>query len=630
MNEETFLELCRKSYGQSFIHVFELALSVSRKYLAGQKRLSGDSVFEHNIRTALILLENKASPELIIVAILHKILVYCPEKEIEENFGKDILNLIKGVDEVKHIKSKNEKLEADALRKILLTTLKDVRVIFVKLANKLDNLQSVEVLSKEEQKNIAEEVLEFYAPLANNLGLEKIKVSLEDLAFKVLKPQKYQEVANFLEESKEERAEEIAPFIELIKKAAAGKVEIIKIKGRTKQIYSIYKKIVERKVSFNQQYDLLGIRVIVPTEKDCYTLLGILHEKFEPLEERLKDYIANPKPNFYRSIHTGLRLPSGKTIEVQIRTEEMDEFAEQGLAAHWRYKGLKSDQFFEKKISWLKEVLDLQKEEGNKEFLETAKVDVFGDKIYCYTPKGNVKELPSGATILDFAYLVHEEVGNHTVGGKVNGRLVPLRHELKQGDVVEILTNKSQRPRRDWIKLVKSGKTRQKIRKLLKEYEKLPALHFRSLKPIAAEELGVLVESSEFPAAICVLAKCCCPLPGDRIVGIATKRRMISVHKDGCRAALKEEKRWITVNWKQTFNQKINFFIIAGERSGLLADLLNTIANASFEVKEAKAKFVGAGNAECSFLVVPRDLEHLIILIEKIKRIKGIKRIYFG
>ena len=289
---------------------------------------------------------------------------------------------------------------------------------------------------------------------------------------------------------------------------------------------------------------------------------------------------------------------------------------------------MKSDQFFEKKTAWLKGILELQKD-GNQEFLELSKVDVFGDTIYCYTPKGDVKELPKEGTILDFAYLVHEEIGNHTVGGRVNGKFVSLKHELVSGDVVEILTNKSQRPRRDWLKIVKSASARQKIRKSLREHEKLPALHFKQIKPITTEEQGILAEAPEFANAVCVLAKCCYPLPGENIAGLATKRRIISVHKTDCRAALKEEERWIEAQWKNGFNQKIRFYVTADERSGLLADLLNTIANTGFEVKEAKAKLLSPTLAECSFLVVPRDLGHLKELVTRVQKVRGLKKVYF-
>ena len=379
-----------------------------------------------------------------------------------------------------------------------------------------------------------------------------------------------------------------------------------------------------------KQYDLLGIRAIVSTEKDCYSLLGLLHENFEPLEGRLKDYIANPKPNFYRSIHTGVKTENGKILEVQIRTSEMDEFAEEGIAAHWRYKKLDSSESFEKKIAWLRGILDLQKDESTKEFLETAKVEVFGDSIFCYTPKGDVKELPKGATILDFAFMVHEDVGNHAVGGRVNGKFVPLRHTLEKGDVVEVVTNKSQHPHLSWLKIVRSGRTRQKIRKFLQDFKHLPSFHYRALKPLGEEsEQSVLTESTEHPHAVCVLAKCCTPLPEDNIVGFITKRRVISVHNIECRQAEKERERWVKVNWKASFGQKIKFLVNATERSGILADLLHTIAYAGFEVKEAKAKLLDLGNVQCSFLVIPRGLEELKELVRKVKKVKGVRKIYF-
>ena len=367
MGQESFLQLCREQYGVSHEPIFQAALAFSQKYLSGIKRLSGDSFFEHNVRVAEILAENKVSPEVVIAGLLHGVLKHAPEKEIEDTFGKEILALLKGVEEIKLVKSKNPQLEAEALRRILLTTFRDVRVIFVKLATKLDNLRTIGVLPETDQKRIAEEVLEVYAPLANRLGLEKIKNPLEDLALQILSPEKYQEITQFLEQSREQREALLIEVIQLVKNIAAGNVEVLKIKGRSKHIYSIYKKMTQRKVPLQEQYDLSALRVIVPEVKDCYTLLGLLHEKFEQVEGRLKDYIANPKPNFYRSLHTALKLPHGKFVEIQIRTPEMDELAEEGVAAHWRYKGLKSVQYFEKKIAWLKGVLDLQKE-GHQEF----------------------------------------------------------------------------------------------------------------------------------------------------------------------------------------------------------------------------------------------------------------------
>ena len=628
MDTAQFLSLCRQQgYSEQNEQRFQAALTLAHQELTSKLRLNNESCFEHNLRVGLLLVENKADPETIIAGLLHS-LFYLKEK-IRLQFGEEVWLLVLGGEEIKTIKSKNKQLEAEALRKIFLATLKDIRIILVKLATKIDNVRTIEALPPAEQKRIAREALEVYAPLASRLGAERMRVELEDLAFKVLQPQKYREIANFFAESREERERAVTEAIHLIQKLCHHTVSLLNIKGRPKHFYSIYKKMTQRGVNLRQQYDLLGLRIIVADEKDCYLVLGLLHENFMPVEGRLKDYIANPKPNLYRSIHTGVRLANGKVLEVQIRTPEMDEFAEEGIAAHWRYKGIKSEELFEKKVAWLREVLKLQKELESSEFLEAAKIDLFGDEIYCYTPKGEVKELPLGATILDFAYSVHEQVGNQAVGGKVNGKFVALDHALAAGDVVEIMTNKNQRPRRSWLKIVKSAKSRQKIRKTLKEHEKLAPLHYRQLKIVSAEEQGVLVEALETPTALCTLAQCCSPLPGEAIAGIPTKRRVISVHRQDCRAVEKEQERVQNVRWKNTFNQKIRFTLTAEERSGLLADALHTIAQAGFEVQEAKAKLLGSGIATCSFLIIPKDLKYLQELVYRVKKLRGIKRIDF-
>lgn len=630
MDESTFLALCsEKGYPQHAVILFEEAVKLAQSFLIDKKRLAGDSLFDHNLRTATILVENKAAPEIVLAGILQGIQQEYKEQEIAATFGPEIIQVLHGIEEIKAIRAKNRQLDAEGIRKIILTTLKDVRVILIKLANKIDNLQSIRVFSLEEQTRIAHEVLGIYAPLASRLGVEKMKIQLEDSACQILHPAEFKQIQDFLRQSSEERQAQAQQLMEKIKEIAQGQVEIIKMKGRPKHIYSIYRKLQTKGATLHELYDLLGVRVIVPEIKDCYTVLGLLHETFEPLPDRLKDYIANPKANLYRSIHTAVRLPNGKTAEIQIRTPEMDEFAEEGIAAHWRYKGIKSEQSFEKKISWLRNVLDLQQDLGTKELLETVKVDIFGDKMYCYTPKGDVKELPVGATLLDFAYLVHEDIGNHAVGGRVNGKFVPLKQVLVLGDVVEIVTDKSQRPRRGWLKIVTSARAKQKIRKSLKEHEKLPALHYHVLKSEIAQEQGVLVQSREYAHALCGLAQCCSPLPGEEIIGIFTKRRIISIHRTDCHRAIKEQERWLNVQWKDTFNQRIRFSVIAEERSGLLAEVLHTIASAGFEVKEAKAKLVGNNNVECSFTVIPRDLEQLKELITRVKKVRGVRKIVF-
>lgn len=606
---------------------FKKAIIFAKEVLLSKKRLSGDTFFDHNIRVANILAENRSSPETIIAGLIHATIKYVPEEKVETSFGKEILYLVKGVEDINIIKQKNENLTAEALRRVLLATIRDVRIIIIKLVDKLDNQNDVTVLEKKEYLRISQEILDIYAPLAYRLGLEKIRTKLEDLAFKVLKPKKYEDIQNFLESTKEDREQLISKIIDKIK--VGCDINLIKIKGRSKHVYSIFKKVVIRGVNLDEQYDHLGIRIIVKDEKDCYSLLGFLHEKFDPIQGRLKDYIANPKPNGYRSIHTAVFLESRKRLELQIRTEEMDEFAEEGLAAHWRYKGLKSDHSFEKRMAWLRGVLDMQKNTTAKEFLENVKVDIFTDEIYCYTPKGDVRYFPKGSTILDFAYTVHEEVGNHTIGGRIDGKFVPIKTELIEGAVIEILTSKKQLPRRNWIKFVVSSRAKQKIRKGVKKYQNLPAFHYRKFKPIIRDEHDSLVESLDFLNAVCVLTKCCYPVPDMDIVGIITKRRLISVHVPECRQAKKDQDRWVNVQWKETFNKKIKIFVDADDRSGLLADLLHTIASAKFEVSEAKAKFIGVGSSQCSFVIVPKKIEEIAKLVQRVKKVNGVKRIYF-
>ncbi len=633
----SFLEQKEDFYSSKDFSLFKKAIGFAKEYLSSQKRLFGDSLYEHNLRVAKILAENKASPETLLAGLLHGIVKFVSASEVEEAFGagvKEVLEIVQGVEDISKIKLRNEQLAAEALRKVLLATVRDVRIILVKLADKLDNLFDVEVLGKEEVQRICQEVLEIYAPLAYRLGVEKVRVSLEDLAFKRLHPKKYSEIQHYLDETREEREEHIAFVLDKIKKESP--VKILKIKGRSKHVYSIYKKMTERGVKLDRQYDHLGIRILVSDEKECYSLLAFLHQAFEPIAGRLKDYIAHPKPNGYQSLHTSVLLGEGRAkgaarrLEVQIRTLQMDEFAEEGLAAHWRYKGMKSDYSFEKRMAWLKGVLDMQKDASAREFLENVQVDVFTDEIHCYTPKGEVKYFPKGSTVLDFAYSVHEEVGNHTFGARINGKFVSIKAELEDGAVIEILTSKKQLPRRNWIKYVKSTRAKQKIRKGVKKYQNLPALHYRTFKPVVDESHASLVHSLEHSNAACVLAKCCLPVPCENIVGIITKRRLVSVHKQNCRLALKEEERWVPVEWKDMVSKKIEFFVTAGERSGLLADLLHTIAQARFQVQEAKAKFLGTGNSECSFVIVPKEMSEIALLVARLKKVKGVKQVYFS
>lgn len=359
-------------------------------------------------------------------------------------------------------------------------------------------------------------------------------------------------------------------------------------------------------------------------------MLGVLHEKYIPLEGRLKDYINSPKPNGYQSLHTVLKIPDlGKEIEVQIRTEKMDEFAEEGPGAHWKYKNVEGDVAFEKKVGWLKALMESQRGSSDKEFMKSLKLDLFANKIYCYTPKGDARELPRGSTLLDFAYSIHQEVGERAVGGRVDGRFVSLKEVLKNGVVVEILTNKNQRPRRDWLKFVVSSRAKSKIKQGIRRYESIPVPKTQTVKAKRETDFESLVESVEFPNANFSFAKCCYPLPKDALLGVMKSHKKVLVHKRDCKRLGGNLKNAVLVSWKEKFNRPLNLKILSGERSGILADLLNTISRGGFVVRRANAKIVGNGDVECDFVVIPKKLDEVCSMVDRVRKVRSVKQVFF-
>ncbi len=471
-----FINDCESAgYGNSDIELFDNAIDFAKSKFLDEKRISGENLLDNNLRIATILAKSRLPSEVVVAGLLYGLDEKLPPIEIQDNFGKEISDLVYGQNQLRVLKEKNKDVGAEVVRKILLTSLYDPRVIFVKLASKLASLITISALSEIKQKKIAKEVFEVYAPLANRFGLEHIKRNLEDEAFRILNPRKFKEISDFLKESKEEIENFVKEFIKEIENELGAKVSVLKIKGRYKHIYSIYKKITERGVPLLQHKDHFALRIVVKSVEDCYTTLGILHEKYSPVEGTLKDYIASPKSNGYQSLHTVIKNPSGKIVEIQIRTQEMDDFAEEGGAAHWAYKKIKSDVDFERRTAWLRSVLDLQNQGDSKEFLKDVKVNIFSDKIYCYSPKGKAIELPQGACILDFAYHIHQQIGDQAIGGKINGVFASLDKKLNSGDVVEIVTNKNQRPNRDWIKFVVSSRALNKIKQGINRLGNVPA-----------------------------------------------------------------------------------------------------------------------------------------------------------
>ena len=443
-----------------------------------QKRKSGEPYTIHLIWVAYILATLQTGPITIAAGLLHDVMEDCdvPREEMIEKFGEEVTTLVEGVTKITKMPYMEESdFHAENHRKIYIAMAKDIRVILIKLADRLHNMRTLQYMSPEKQQRISRETLEVYAPIAHRLGINDIRVELEDLCLFYLDPKAYKEIAALLDKKKSERKDSVDAMIKSVEKNLEGTNIKYRIKGRAKHIYSIYKKMVYKHKRFDEIYDLNALRIIVETKNECYEVLGIMHEKYRAIPGRFKDYIAMPKPNMYQSLHTSVIGEKGYVFEIQIRTEEMDELAERGVASHWRYKeGKKYNAKQEQKLQWMSEfitVSDEMKDNEAKDYYNTLQRDIFEANVYALTPAGRIVELPNGSTPIDFAYRVHTEVGHHAVGAIVNGVMVPFDTKLKTGDIVEIKTNKSSSPSEGWLKFVRTAGARNKIRQYITKHE---------------------------------------------------------------------------------------------------------------------------------------------------------------
>ena len=686
--------------------VIEEAYHFAVKAHAGQKRVSGDVYILHPLGVAQITANLELDPVTIAASLLHDVVEDSEVtlKELKEKFGEEIGLLVDGVTKLSKLEFKSkEEHQAENLRKMFVAMAKDIRVILIKLADRLHNMRTLKHLNPVKRKEIARETIEIYAPLAHRLGIYKIKWELEDLAFRFMEPDKYYDLVDKLAKKRMEREEFISRVISKLQFRLEELNIEADIDGRPKHLYGIYEKMNSEQKDINEIYDLTGIRLLVDSIKDCYGALGIVHTLWKPIPGRFKDYIAMPKPNMYQSLHTTVVCAKNELLEVQIRTWEMHRTAEYGIAAHWRYKeGVRGDEEFEEKLSWLRQLLEWQQDlKDAHEFMENLKIDLFTDEVFVFTPKGDVINLPAGSVPLDFAYRIHTDIGNQCVGAKVNGRLVPLDYNLKTGDILEIITSKQGTPSRDWLKLVKSSQAKSKIRSwfkkerkeenilkgkeilekelkkiglrpkellkesvlieagkkfnLLSEEDVLSAVGYGGVTPqqivgkLKEEhnkthketkevekpqittwkgetrgERGVRIEGMD--NLLIRFARCCKPLPGDKIVGFITRGRGVSIHQKNCPNVSHCQERMLHAYWEETpkVSYPVEVEVTAMDRTNLLQELVASISESKINIMAVNGRTDKNGIATIHLTIVVRDLEHLQHIIAKLKKVKDV------
>ena len=522
---QTLIEEIPKYQPGADLDLVQRAYRFSELSHQGQQRASGEPYLSHPLEVAGLLVNFKMDVTTVTAGLLHDVLedTRATKDDLKREFGLEIADLVDGVTKIGKLAfSSREERQAENFRKMLVAMARDLRVLMIKLADRLHNMRTLDYLPPDKARKIAQETLDIYAPLAHRLGMAKVKAELEDLALRVLHAEDYGDLMRRVAKRRLEREAEINQLIAILQEKL-GEVGIeSKIAGRPKHFYSIWKKMHDQGREFDEIYDLTAVRVLTNTVRDCYGALGVIHSLWKPVPGRFKDFIAMPKVNMYQSLHTTVIGPKGDPVEIQIRTWEMHRIAEEGIAAHWLYKERKTDRDkFDEAFTWLRQLLESQTETSDpKEFLDTVRLDLFPDEVYVFTPKGDVKALPEGSTPIDFAYAVHTDVGHHCVGAKVNGKLVPLRYTLRQGDIVEVVTSPTQHPSRDWLKIVKSTRSRSKINQWLKVEERARSLTLGRelfereakkyrLSPtalLASEEMKKLITELGFPSPDDLLA----------------------------------------------------------------------------------------------------------------------------
>lgn len=622
-----------------------------------QLRLSGEPYIVHPLEVAIILAGLRLDFDTIAAALLHDTVedTGATLEMLENAFGEEIASLVDGVTKISSMKNMTKATaQAATLRKMLIATVKDIRVIIIKLADKLHNMRTIMFQPPEKQILVAKETLDIYAPLARRLGISGICSELEDLSFHVLSPREYNEIKNNIAQ----RNSELETYLENVRRLLGSRLRDLGIDalitGRAKHYYSIHKKIKEQKKSFKDIYDIRAIRIITQEIKDCYGVLGVVHTLWSPIASRFKDFIAVPKSNMYQSLHTTVIGPEGHRLEVQIRTEKMHATAEMGIAAHWLYKEdkleIKRDY---KNITFLKDLTEWQNElKDTREFMKSLKMDLYENEIFVFTPKGKIVKLPRGATPVDFAYAIHTEIGNTTVGAKVNNSMVTLKSRLKSGDMVDILTSKRGHPSESWLKFVMSPSARNKIRawyrKQSEERPKETAGHRHGepasikvtipgdeqvrLKNVQRKKkIGITIDGSS--DVLMKLSQCCQPIPGDDVIGFITRGRGITVHKLSCPSLKRlsgEKERFINIVWEESVGTMypVKVVVEAIDRTNLLKDITNELSLVKTNIIKAEARVEDVDAAMFKFVLEVSGNDHLHEVITRLKSIKNVTGVY--
>ena len=710
MSFSQLIEKVKEYLPSEKIAIVEDAYNYAVEAHKGQVRKSGEPYLEHPLQVALTLAELQLDTGSLAAALLHDVPENCdiPISEIEAKFGSEVAKLVDGTTKLGKLSLQapgeaaqrggvtTGEEQAENLRKMLVAMAEDLRVVFIKLADRLHNMQTLDALAPEKQRSIAQETQEVYAPLAHRLGIWELKWQLEDLSFRYLEPGKYRQIAELLAGKRDERESFIAQVIQVLSQEFERVALNAEVSGRPKHIYSIHQKI-EKYVAlgkdFDDIHDLLALRVLVNNVPDCYIALGIVHNLWHPLPDQFDDFIANPRPNGYQSLHTTVMCQGTTPLEIQIRTHQMHRVAEFGVASHWRYKeGDKKDMRFEERIGWLRQLIEWHRElSGAEEFLESVKTDIFNDQVFVYTPKGEIKDLPNGSTPLDFAYRVHTDLGHRCVGAKVNGRLVPFNYQLQNGDVVEIMTTKGEKgPSRDWLNpvlgYVRTSHAREKIRQWFKKQERAENVeHGRELLEKWMKQLNIpltererlaklfkrdnlddfyvaigygdiniqqialrLAAQQQQPriAAVALpkqptsavkvqgvgdlltqLAKCCHPVPGDKIIGYVTRSRGVTVHRQDCYNVVNEQEkdRLVNVEWGETSAlYPVQIQVQAWDRVGLMRDISTLVAEEKINI--AAVSLTNNDNQSISifFSLEAANLTQLSRLLVKIEGVRGV------